>query len=107
MAPNQDDLQRLRDAIAKGWDFTHCHEIDFAAAVTELLDDALECGASVAQKVYDCIPGTSDLRSAIDELEELVDAEPTGNDIQSIVDKLKEYLAVLEAADNKAQELLL
>ena len=74
MSLNTDDLQRLRDGIAQGWNMQHCHEIDFEAAVIELLDDALEGGETLAQSVLEQFPSTDDLKSVIRELQDEVDS---------------------------------
>jgi hypothetical protein len=119
MSLNQDDLQRLRDGISRGWDFTHCHEIDFQAAVTELLDDALEGGVSLAQKVYDCWPGLSELDSAVEDLDtqvEYLDSievplhEPeftaVCNALRKVQETITEFRDRLNAADQEASNLL-
>lgn len=95
MALTSDDLQRLRDAIDKGWDFTHCHEIDFTAAVSELVDLAMEGGKSLAQQVYDCFGDAPDLQSVIDDLQKTADDD----DKETMVKKIYGIIEELEKID--------
>ena len=99
MALNNDDLQRLRDAIDKGWDFTMCHELDFAAAVSELVDLAMEGGATLAQKVYDCFGDAPDLARVTSLLQGLIDdVEDCGSETVKGIDNVIELLDAIDTS---------
>jgi hypothetical protein len=110
MPLNTDDLQRLRDGIAQGWNMQHCHEIDFEAAVIELLDDALEGGETLAQSVLEQFPDAQPLGAEIDRLQELLDStdeddrlnEADAEVLQSVIDKLADIQADIEQSRTTA-----
>lgn len=110
MALNNDDLQRMRDAIDKGWNFTMCHELDFIAAVSELVDLAMEGEASLAQQIYDCFDDAPDLQSVIDDLQKTADdddEETMVKKIYSVIEKLEEINEKIGDQYEKAEALLL
>ena len=106
MSLNTDDLQRMRDAIAKGWDFTTCY-VDFEAAIIELLDDALDGDDSAARDVYECFPSTDKLQDVIDELDTFDCEEGNEADfVESIVTKLTEIKETRDEAGKEALDMV-
>lgn len=99
MALNIDDLQRLRNAVRAGWDFTHCHEIDFQSVFTELLDNALG-QPNLAQQVYDVYPHADDLGYLLNELEEDCVVP------DKLMASLREFQTDLDEAYTKAGDLI-
>ncbi len=107
MPVERDDLQRLRDAIDKGWDFTHFHS-DFGDVLSTLVNDAIDVDEScVIDTILDNYPDESMLDDAIESLNQLLDDDeadlPKG--VKNIIDQLKDLQTSLEERYTEAYNL--
>jgi hypothetical protein len=112
MAYTSDDLQRIRDAIDKGYDFTMCHDVDFMGVVSQLVDDALEGGESLAQSVLGHFPDSRLLMDIIINTKSVHDAvcsggaEDIAGDLSALIDELEDVAEKMDEAEREASSLL-